>query len=734
MVTNLKRSKKIRAFIYRMFALGAFLCMIASAIAGRNALQAFAQAGTNILTGDFYYLPQFQTYMENLYNNAMLGFAGVGDDNGYAIEDSKAATISHNAKQAFLAAIRQENGDIIYAVKMFQRTDADGNLVSNVEQSNIAYPIFSTHDGHLLLPDDMRLCYYWDKANGTTFSLDTVDIIAPVHPTDSTSDMTTDTAGQYKPNQTEAKSMKLMLAVRSDGEYKGSVIANFDATARNYQYILITFFASSFCTLLFLLLSILSKKAYAEAKQGYGRISKKVLLEIKLILIVSLGFVFYVNQRALLAPLSATTGLLLFGLFFTAGCLLWLLWVDLCENEKYVFINSLPARLVRFVREFVNGCHWYRLLMVLSICVMIGSIAAVIAGTILQYIYRFPRETPGSYALIRHFPYMSTISTVLIVSGVLMLIFNFFLWSFAKDTKRIADRLSQIQIGDLNEPLTLSKVSLLKKVATDINRLEDSIDNAVEQKNRSNKMRVELITNISHDLKTPLTSIINYADLLCEEELPEQASEYAASLKTKAYRLKNMVQDVFELSKATSGNLPVEKHALDLAKLIRQTLADMDERISASSLTFKTVIADEPLMIMADGDKLYRVFQNLIVNALQYSLEGSRVHIHLSAENGWACAKVKNTSKWELDFDTEEIIERFVRADASRTTEGSGLGLSIVQSFTEACGGTFTITTDADMFTACVQFPLLSESEYTPTPAPAETVIQESVPKTTETE
>ena len=224
-------------------------------------------------------------------------------------------------------------------------------------------------------------------------------------------------------------------------------------------------------------------------------------------------------------------------------------------------------------------------------------------------------------------------------------------------------------------------------------------------------MRVELITNISHDLKTPLTSIINYADLLCEEELPPQAAEYATSLKAKAYRLKKMVQYVFDISKATSGNLPVENHALDLAKLVRQTLADMEERIGASSLQFKTVIADEPLMIMADGDKLYRVFQNLIVNALQYSLEGSRVHIHLSAKDGWAYATMKNTSKWELDFDTEEIMERFVRADASRTTEGSGLGLSIVQSFTEACGGTFTITTDADMFTACVRFPLLPQTE-----------------------
>ncbi|MGN1148258.1 MAG: sensor histidine kinase, partial [Lachnospiraceae bacterium] len=293
--------------------------------------------------------------------------------------------------------------------------------------------------------------------------------------------------------------------------------------------------------------------------------------------------------------------------------------------------------------------------------------------------------------------------------------------NYIRDTKAIADKLSSLQLGALNTPLTLSKHSLLAQTAEDINKLESGIESAVEQKDRSNRMRVELITNVSHDLKTPLTSIINYADLLCEEQLPETAAGYATSLRAKAYRLKNMVQDVFELSKATSGNLPVEEQLLDLVKLIRQTLADMDERISGSSLTFKTVISTEPIMIMADGDKLYRVFQNLFVNALQYSLENSRVYVQLSVEDGRACARVKNTSKNELDFDTTEIMERFVRADASRTTEGSGLGLSIVQSFTEACGGSFNISTDADMFIACVSFPLAEATAPKENVLPADT-------------
>ncbi len=250
----------------------------------------------------------------------------------------------------------------------------------------------------------------------------------------------------------------------------------------------------------------------------------------------------------------------------------------------------------------------------------------------------------------------------------------------------------------------------MTQAAADINELEDGMETMAEQKNRSNKLRVELLTNVSHDLKTPLTSIINYADLLCEEPLEEKAADYASSLRAKAYRLKSMVQDVFEFSKAASGNLPVEKQTLDLVKLVQQTLADMDERIQESSLTFKTIIPEEPMLIEADGNKLYRVFQNLFVNALQYSLENSRVYVILSTTEEKACAKIKNTSKWELDFDVKDIMERFVRADASRTTEGSGLGLSIAQSFSELCGGSFSIETDADMFTACVQFPLVKNS------------------------
>ena len=167
-----------------------------------------------------------------------------------------------------------------------------------------------------------------------------------------------------------------------------------------------------------------------------------------------------------------------------------------------------------------------------------------------------------------------------------------------------------------------------------------------------------------------------------------------------------MVQDIFEVSKATSGNLNVTMEELDLAKLMRQTVADMDEQIAASTLHFKLAIPDTSVHIRADGTKLYRVFQNVITNALRYSMEHTRVYLSLESDGERATARIKNVSAYDLTELSYDITERFVRGDSSRTSEGSGLGLSIAKSFTEACGGTFAIQLDADLFTAEVTFPV----------------------------
>ncbi len=298
-----------------------------------------------------------------------------------------------------------------------------------------------------------------------------------------------------------------------------------------------------------------------------------------------------------------------------------------------------------------------------------------------------------------------------LVSGVLLLVSG--VWNLrrnkelAKDLGALADQIAAIREGNLTGRLHLPEDADLKTAAETLNEIQQGMETALREQTKSERMKVELVANVSHDIKTPLTSIVSYVELLKQEDLPEHVKEYVQILGEKSERLKTMVQDVFEVSKAASNQLPVNLEQLDLGKLLRQTLADMNVQISQSGLAMRTTIPEEPVMIVADGQRLYRVFQNLIQNALKYSLNGSRIFLTLTDEGSVAVANIKNTSGVELD-DGVDFTERFVRGDASRTDGGSGLGLSIARSFTEACGGTFKVELNADLFTVTVVFPKVS--------------------------
>jgi len=280
-----------------------------------------------------------------------------------------------------------------------------------------------------------------------------------------------------------------------------------------------------------------------------------------------------------------------------------------------------------------------------------------------------------------------------------------------QDLGRLNRQIESIRTGDLSKPLDLPEDADLRSMAEALNDIQSGMKSALAEQTRSERMKVELISNVSHDLKTPLTSILSYAELLRQEDLPPAAADYARIIDEKAQRLKAMVQDVFEVSKAAADQLPVTLERLDLGKLLRQTLADQDGPIQKSGLTFKVDLPPEPVVIEADGKRLYRVFQNLLDNALRYALPGSRVYLTLktaerAAETaGLAQVSIRNTSRNELP-EGVDFTARFVRGDESRTDGGSGLGLSIASSFTEACGGTFRVETVADLFTAVVTFPL----------------------------
>lgn len=278
---------------------------------------------------------------------------------------------------------------------------------------------------------------------------------------------------------------------------------------------------------------------------------------------------------------------------------------------------------------------------------------------------------------------------------------------FAEDLEKLADKITGIREGNYTETVDFTaEDSDLRHMALELEDIRKGMEDAVEERTQSERMKVELVANVSHDIKTPLTSIISYIQLLMQEEhLPENVKDYIRILDEKSQRLKTMVQDVFSISKAASGQLAVELKELDFGKLLEQTLADMEEEITGSPVTVKTEIPKEPVLVVADGSRMYRVFQNLIGNAIKYSLEGSRVYVTLKNDGVFVAASVKNTSCQELDPEIN-FAERFTRGDQSRTDGGSGLGLSIAKSFTEACGGTFKLEMIADLFVVTVAFPV----------------------------
>ena len=225
---------------------------------------------------------------------------------------------------------------------------------------------------------------------------------------------------------------------------------------------------------------------------------------------------------------------------------------------------------------------------------------------------------------------------------------------------------------------------------------------------KSERMKTELITNVSHDIKTPLTSIINYADLIGKVETDNTTiKEYADVLHRQSEKLKRLIDDLIEASKASTGNIELNMERCDLNVIIPQITGEYNDRLNEMGLSLITKVPEEPVLIMADGRRLWRVFDNLMGNILKYSLPGTRVYITMVRQNGEAIIVFKNTSRDPIDLTPEELTERFVRGDESRNTEGNGLGLSIAKSLVELQGGAISLYADGDLFKVILRFPLI---------------------------
>ncbi len=281
-----------------------------------------------------------------------------------------------------------------------------------------------------------------------------------------------------------------------------------------------------------------------------------------------------------------------------------------------------------------------------------------------------------------------------------------------RSLSRIMVSARETSEGNLHHPLDLATISpSFLNFAEDIANIQDGLKNAVEEAVRGERMKTDLITNVSHDLKTPLTSIITYVDLLQQENLVnETAKKYVGVLHDKSYRLKQLIEDLIEVSKVSSGNVNVEKMRVDYRQLVMQALGEMEEKIADAGLELK-ISCPEPVFIDADGRHMWRILENLISNAVKYAMANSRVYVDIFVVGDSGILVMKNISADPIDFDATRLTERFVRGDESRTTEGSGLGLSITRSLTEVQGGTFGVEMDGDLFKAIVRMPLWKDAE-----------------------
>ena len=277
-----------------------------------------------------------------------------------------------------------------------------------------------------------------------------------------------------------------------------------------------------------------------------------------------------------------------------------------------------------------------------------------------------------------------------------------------KEQQHYAELLAaarRMAAGDLTTPIT-GDLGMFDPLRDELNQVRDGFEKAVAAEVRSQNMKTELISNVSHDLKTPLTAIITYVDLLKDPALPEaDRAKYIDTLDRKSQRLKRLIEDLFEVSKAATGNVTMHYTEVDLAALLKQVQYELADKLQDCGIDFRWQLPDMRVPLVLDGQKTCRIFENLLINITKYGMPGTRAYITLTPLADGAQIVFKNISAAELDFDTQQITERFVRGDKSRNTEGSGLGLAIVKSFAELQGGSFEVAADGDLFKAIVTLP-----------------------------
>lgn len=290
------------------------------------------------------------------------------------------------------------------------------------------------------------------------------------------------------------------------------------------------------------------------------------------------------------------------------------------------------------------------------------------------------------------------------ISVILALILLSIIKKRTKAIQAIADTLSKMANNEITSEIYVKGNGLIANIAKDVNAVREGFAISNQKQSNSERLKTELITNVSHDLRTPLTSVLNYVDLAKRSDITEEErQEYLQIIDNKSKRLKVLIDDLFEASKMASGAVELNKEQVDLVALMYQALAEYEDRFEDQKLIVRTKTSNQHMYAYCDGRKMYRVFENLFSNVIKYAQPATRVYLEMTYEGSEIIITLKNISNYELGFDVSELAERFKRGDSSRHTEGSGLGLSIVKSILELHGAAFELSQDGDLFKVIIK-------------------------------
>jgi signal transduction histidine kinase len=448
-----------------------------------------------------------------------------------------------------------------------------------------------------------------------------------------------------------------------------------------------------FIAIILLIFSLRKKDEEKTVLDNLTRFYVKIPMELRLILFalsagIFLSLLFEVRRYVLEMPMPAYV-------IFSITCSIFMLFILLHirgfyniirsgENFRTQWRGTLLYRLISFMYNIFLHRNLTLKVVVILVATMFLGIDLIALISINDGFIKF-------IALLYFMAYIAFVP-YFVLNRVIY--FN-----------QVVKGAGEIVSGNFEYVIEEKGNGIIRTLAHNFNNIKNGFKRSMENQMKSERLKTELITNVSHDLKTPLTSIINYVDLLKSKEISEEEKDgYIEVLDRKAQRLKVLIEDLFEAAKMSSGVAELNREKVDIVAILRQTLGEFDEKINSSSLIFRVNIPSEKVYLILDGKKTWRVFENLVNNTLKYSQPNTRVYIDLIETDTSVKITIKNIANYEMDFDVEEIFERFKRGDKSRNTEGSGIGLAIAKSIVELQNGKMNIDLDGDLFKVTVEF------------------------------